>query len=533
MIPFASQRGGGQDLATHLLNDYDNDMIEVAFIRGSIARDLHGAFKEWEVQADTLTRCRKYLYSMSINPDPEQGPLSRDQYLDYIKRTEDALGLTEQPRAVVFHIKHGREHCHVVWSRIDADQQRAVHIAFDRDKLMRVTRGFARDHGLDLPAGYDKSRKAGQLSLYDQEQLRQTGLSKADHIQQVTEAWRHSDDARSFVQALAERGYILATGKRPYVLVDLYGGKNALSKLIDDKSVRTKDIRNFLEKEFPPESLPTVEEAQQLVTAHRKIVEKSTKDNHYENQLAELKHSQQERRLAVEQERNTLKDKQQFMRLSQQSIHRTERDQLRATHIATMKAIRLARYENRPTGLAAFLGKVSGIMFLQKKIHQYQDARKIRDHLGQRDQLKAKQVQEQKGLDFRLNLQVRDIERKAKALEKIVKRELAALSRDNKRHERVRARGDDGSMPSLAQIAGIDNKKRERTAPDLLRAFDEAKQPSQDGAPDLMAEFRRAASERQEGENRNGSGSSLENARPPEIEPSEKPHRNRGRDRDS
>lgn len=532
MIPFASQRGGGQDLATHLLNDYDNDMTEVAFVRGAIARDLHGAFKEWEVQADTLTRCRKYLYSMSINPDPEQGPLTRDQYLDYIGRTEETLGLAAQPRAVVFHIKHGREHCHVVWSRIDADQQRAVHIAFDREKLMRVTRAFARDHGLDLPAGYEKSRKAGQSSLYEQEQLRQTGLSKADHMQQVTEAWRHSDDARSFVQALAERGYILATGKRPYVLVDLYGGKNALSKLIDDKSVRTKDIRDFLEKEFPPDSLPSVEEAQQLVATHRKGIEKAVKDDLYADHLAELKHSQQERRRTVEQERNALKDKQQSMRLSQQSIHRTERDHLRATHVAAVKAVKLARYENRPTGLAAFLGKVSGITFLQKKIHQYQDARKIRDHLEQRDQLKAKQVQEQKGLDFRLKVQVQDIERRTKSLEKIDKRELAALERDNKRHQRVRARGDDGSMPSLVQIAGIDDKKRENAAPDLLEAFVKAKQPSQDDAPDLMAAFGRAAKERDENKEEDCSGSCLENARMPDIGSQERRGKDRDRDRD-
>jgi hypothetical protein len=34
---------------------------------------------------------------------------------------------------------------------------------------------------------------------------------------------------------------VLATGKRPYVLVDLYGEMNALPKLIDDRAVRTKD----------------------------------------------------------------------------------------------------------------------------------------------------------------------------------------------------------------------------------------------------------------------------------------------------
>lgn len=156
MIPFASQRGGGQDLATHLLNAHDNDMVELLDVRGAVTGDLHGAFKEWQVQAETLTRCRKYLYSMSITPDPAQGPLTREQYFDYIRRTEEALGLGEQPRAVVLHIKHGREHCHVVWSGIDAEQQRAVHLAFDRDKLMRVTRVFTRDHGLDLPGGYEK-----------------------------------------------------------------------------------------------------------------------------------------------------------------------------------------------------------------------------------------------------------------------------------------------------------------------------------------------------------------------------------------
>ena len=51
MIPFASQRGGGQDLAAHLMNAYDNEVAEVAHIRGAIAGDLHGAFKEWQVQA--------------------------------------------------------------------------------------------------------------------------------------------------------------------------------------------------------------------------------------------------------------------------------------------------------------------------------------------------------------------------------------------------------------------------------------------------------------------------------------------------
>ncbi|HEV7930101.1 MAG TPA: hypothetical protein VGP12_08235 [Nitrosospira sp.] len=73
------------------------------------------------------------------------------------------------------------------------------------------------------------------------------------------------------------------------------------------------------------------------------------------------------------------------------TLHRAERDQLRTNHVAMMRAIKRARYENRPTGLAAFLGKVAGVTLLQKKIHQYQDARRLNADREQLAQLKARQ----------------------------------------------------------------------------------------------------------------------------------------------
>ena len=86
MIPFGSQRGLGQDLATHLLNEHDNERVDFVDVRGAIAQDLHGAFAEWEAQAACLTKCKNYLYSLSINPDPNQPGLSHDQYMEYIHR---------------------------------------------------------------------------------------------------------------------------------------------------------------------------------------------------------------------------------------------------------------------------------------------------------------------------------------------------------------------------------------------------------------------------------------------------------------
>lgn len=93
----------------------------------------------------------------------------------------------------------------------------------------------------------------------------------------ITQAWQQSHNARSLVGALEVMGYVLATGKRPYVLVDKYGTMNALPKMIDDRSVRTKDIRASLEQEFPPEQLPTVEEARALVADLHKAREQFAK----------------------------------------------------------------------------------------------------------------------------------------------------------------------------------------------------------------------------------------------------------------
>lgn len=462
------------------------------------------------MQAETLTRCEKYLYSLSINPDPAQGALTRDQYMDYIRRAEETLGLGDQPRAIVFHIKDSREHCHVVWSRIDADHEKAVHLAFDRDKLMRVTRGFARDHGLSLPPGYEKSRNAGQLSLYERAQLQRTGLSLDDHKRQVTEAWRQSDDARAFVHALSERGYMLATGNRPYVLVDLYGNLNALPRLIDEQSVRTKDVRAFLEKEFPPEALPSVEEAQKLVADHRKEIERSMREEDYADKLAELKHAQEERRHELAQQREALKYRQHALRLAQQAKHRAERDRLRAGHLALMRNVRQARYEHRPTGLAEFLGRVSGVNFLRHKLQHYQDTKRLRAHLDGRAKLKGRQSQEAKELALRLKLQNAHIERQCMSLEKVDKREIAAFMRDQQCTQRIRGRGKEGAMPSLVQILPSDRG----AVTNVMVAFEKARNPPDSPFPDVMAAFERAAAAFRKGKQEQREGEGPEKSRP-------------------
>ena len=534
MIPFGSQRASGQDLATHLLNEHDNEKMEVASVRGAIAQDLHGAFAEWEAQAHALTRCRKYLYSLSINPDPAQGPLTREQYADYIDRVEDRLGLAGQPRAVIFHIKpdkdgRAREHCHVVWSRVDIENENAVHIAFDREKLMMVTREFARDHDLRLPDGYDRDaddhdhHRRDQLSLYEKAQQDRTGLTKEQRMAEVTEAWRQSDSARAFVRALEERGYILANGRRPYVLIDRYGEMNALPKLIDDRNVRTKDIRAFLENDFPPASLPGVDEARTLAAQHRKAREDFDKSQRQQDRLAQLNAMHAERRQALEKESAALKANhaaQEFKLAARQQ------DEIRALEVAfhdEMESVRRDREGHRPTGLAAFLGRVTGIALVIRKLRGRKDRHRHRKHLENKAELEQRHKRKRKEQEARQQMQHLDMARRFRALDQVEQRELRSLDTELLREERVRARNGQARMQAQTLESSREQGDRRN---DQHRDADD--HHDRDTYIDLQDAFDRAAEDGRGDGDDDGEGDSK--SRSPKLQSASK-HRGHGHNR--
>lgn len=526
MITFASERGLGQDLATHLLNEHDNEKMELADVRGAVAKDLHGAMAEWEFQAHSLTKAQNYLFSMSVNPwDRINGPMSRDQYFEFIDHAEKRLGLSGQPRAVVFHTKEGREHCHVVWSRTDAEEGRAVPLPFFKNTLMMVTREFARDHDLELPRGYEKGRdgKNKQLSLYEMHQQRAGGLSKEEHMEQVTDAWRQSDSPKAFVQALADRGYMLANGKRPYVLVDLYGHMNALPKLIDDKTVRTKDIRAFLEADFPPESLPSVEQARAIAAEHRKAMEGFREHEQKAEALAELKTRQATRRENLEKQNAALKDRQQEQRQYLANKHRSERDAHNAAHVAETRRIRIARHEREPKGLAAFLGRVSGVAFIRKSFHQYQDRKRRDAFLNDRNVRAEKQARQRRGLERRHLMQKLDMDRKVRSLDQIDHREQKSLEQSLAGEMRSQARGGRDHMP----LFSLEPKPKTRQRTRLSAEMEKATSPKR---IDLQKEFFRAASD-QQGEGKSGTSEGSHPKERPKINRRRRRKRDHDKDR--
>ena len=393
MIPKGNQRSGGQQLATHLLNAFDNDNVEVAEVRGAVANDLHGAFAEWYAHSKT-TDCVKYLYSLSINPDHRQGIFNREHYYDFIARTEKKLGLANQPRAIVFHTKYGRAHCHVVWSRIDTEKSKAVQLSHDRQKLRKVAQEYARDHNLTLPPGMRNDRgiarfafNAAAENLGEKQQQERSGISKQERKEQITKAWRESGDARTFIKALEDNGYTLARGdKRAYVVVDLYGEIHSLSRQLID--VKAKELKARL-ADHPIDQLPTAAQAQDLARERRQalIVQNQQKKpdgqptpQQRRDALAEV-HAQ--RRAELETKREQLIER-----------HKAERKALADMQSARNAEVARERSARQPKGIVAFLSRITGFEALTAFRRHWQDRKREQEYLQQSAALARKHERE-------------------------------------------------------------------------------------------------------------------------------------------
>lgn len=175
MILKGNQRSGGAQLAADLMRADENEHVEVHEIRGFMADELHSAVKEAHAISKGA-RAKQYLFSLSLNP-PANEEVSTEVFESTIDQIELRLGLDGQPRAIVFHEKEGRRHAHVVWSRIDINEMKAVNLPYYKRKLQDVSKELYLEHGWKMPAGFvdSKNRNPLNFSRDEWQQARRTG----------------------------------------------------------------------------------------------------------------------------------------------------------------------------------------------------------------------------------------------------------------------------------------------------------------------------------------------------------------------
>ncbi len=308
MILHGNARGGGRNLALHLMRTDENEHVDVHEVSGFMAEDVLGAFNEIEALAKG-TRCEKPLFSLSLSP-PKNANVTAKEFEDAISKAEEALGLRGQPRVIVFHEKgdHRDRHCHVVWSRIDGQALRAIPMPFNRLKMRDVSRALFIEHGWNVPNGLiDKEERNPLNFTFEQYQhTKRVGRDAKQIKADIQNAWAASDSRPALEHALKEKGFRLARGeRRGFVVTDHLGEVYSLPKWL---GVKTKVVRERLGSE---KDLPELETVQSAFAAEMAAKLEAYQSDLEADQAAQKHARDQARREMIERQRaeraNTLK----------------------------------------------------------------------------------------------------------------------------------------------------------------------------------------------------------------------------------
>ncbi|MEM9232413.1 MAG: relaxase/mobilization nuclease domain-containing protein [Pseudomonadota bacterium] len=277
-----NSRGGARDLARHLMKE-ENEHIEMHELRGFASDTLMGALNE--IYAISRgTKCKQFMYSLSLNP-PEKEEVSTADFLSAIERVEQKLGFGNQSRAIVFHEKKGRRHCHCVWSRIDLAEMKAIHLSYDHKKLKGISRELFLEHGWTMPKGLacSEDRDPRNFTLADWQQAKRTGKDPRATITAIQDAWAISDSKAAFLHAMQERGFKVARGdRRGFVAIDVHCEVYSIPK---KAGVKTRDVRARLGDES---DLPDLAEAKKQI-ADEMLLKLGEFSNELEDQNRQLR----------------------------------------------------------------------------------------------------------------------------------------------------------------------------------------------------------------------------------------------------
>jgi hypothetical protein len=123
----------------------ENDSTRVVESYGLRADDIPDMLREMEAFAQG-TRCENYFYQMNLNPlDHER--LNAQQWTRAREIAEKHHGFEGQAYFVVEHVKNGRTHQHIVWSRIDLEHMRRFRIPKMRAGTIRSPAPSSRNLG--------------------------------------------------------------------------------------------------------------------------------------------------------------------------------------------------------------------------------------------------------------------------------------------------------------------------------------------------------------------------------------------------
>ena len=380
MILKGNQRGGGRQMALHLLNAEKNDHIDVHEVSGFIASDVLGALNEAYAHSKG-TKCKQFMYSLSLNPpEDEQVPVAL--FEEALERVEKKLGLEGQPRVVVFHEKEGRRHGHCVWSRIDTEKMKAINMSLSNTKLMEISKSIYLEQNWKMPEGFiDKSKRSPlNYTRAEWQQAKRIGRKPDDIKRELQECWAISDSKQGFSNALEDIGYYLAQGDgRGFVAVDVHGEIYSLTRKLGQKK---KALEERLGK---PDALPSVDEVKTTIKGRLSKLFKGFTDD------LNFQHEKEFRPLKKDKEEMVLKQ-----RLDRKHLTNIQKERWQAEELKRCARIR--------SGFKGIWDKLNGRYWKNRKINEREAQLAHERDLKEREELIKKQLTERQNLQVQIKL---------------------------------------------------------------------------------------------------------------------------------
>jgi len=213
-----------------------------------LLKQQHGIPLSGRKTKDTVVRL-----SLSWHPD-DRNEITRDMMIDAAQGALKSLGMNSNEALIVEHTNTKHKHLHIVASRIAPDG-RAVDLFKSQKKLSAWALEY--QNSLNQILGKEVRDRLNDTPR----RLERSEVLKSARGE-VRAAFQHSDDVRSFQNALSDRGYVLARSenprfKRTYVVAENGAAMLATHAMglqtVDEKAKYYERFENF-----NVASLPTI-----------------------------------------------------------------------------------------------------------------------------------------------------------------------------------------------------------------------------------------------------------------------------------
>lgn len=234
------------------------------------------------------SKLKKPVFAYSLSWHPEQKP-SREHMEAMAFKSMDHLDLSDHEAMIVCHRDEEHPHVHVIVNTVHPVTGKVAPVKDSKDRMQE----FASD--------YERQTKIYCQQREDNRAYKEQGKRTRYCDPVIKEAWEQSDCGRSFVTALAARGYALAQGRKRLVVVDPHG--KAINPVRHLDGVKARQFQERL-SDLDFDKLPDAKQVQPKVNRRNRV--DYDYQQHYRKVTAKTLNDQQDRQQA---ERSALFDK--------------------------------------------------------------------------------------------------------------------------------------------------------------------------------------------------------------------------------